>query len=105
MTESKEIANAFTDYYEPLFADKPVSDAAKELCLRKLRSGNRVLAPTAARCGSEITQETIEHTCTTAPCGGVVRPAPDKGAGTQDRRRLDKCARTSISAAWPRPRS
>lgn len=75
VTESKEIANAFTDYYEPLFADKPISDAAKELCLRKLRSGNRVLAPTAARCGSEITKETIEHTCAYLPTGKS--PGPD----------------------------
>jgi hypothetical protein len=60
--EHSAIANAFKNYYGPLYADKPIEPDAKEKALATLRRGNRVLPPTARKCGAAITDEEVLHT-------------------------------------------
>ena len=43
------IPQAITPYYEALYAEKPIDQEAKQICLDTLRSGNRVLPPTAVK--------------------------------------------------------
>ena len=42
-TDLSKIAAAFTKYYAPLFANKPIDQRAKAKALKTLRKGNRVL--------------------------------------------------------------
>ena len=48
-TDHSKIAAAFTKYYAPLYANKPVDQQAKAKALKTLRKGSRVLPPTAAK--------------------------------------------------------
>ena len=43
--EASEIANAFAQYYKPLFADKPPDPKALEIALAALAKGNKVFCP------------------------------------------------------------
>ena len=74
--DHKRVAEAFTEYYKPLFADKPVDQAAKEEALRTLRKGRRVLKPTAAECDADIHKDEVLHTCAYLPIGKS--PGPDR---------------------------
>ena len=74
-TDPSLIPAAITKYYESLYAHKPIDDAAKQICLDTLRAGNRVLPPTAARCGAPITAAELEDTMNLLPTGKS--PGPD----------------------------
>ena len=85
-TRHDHIAEAFTEYYRPLFAEKPPSrsDVALDgtpidpfkMAADTLRTGNRVLPPTAEKCGLAITEEEVAHTLAYLPLGKS--PGPDR---------------------------
>ena len=74
-TKPSRIPAAITKYYEALYSFKPIDDEAKQICLDTLRTGNRVLAPTAARCGAAISADELEDTMNLLPTGKS--PGPD----------------------------
>jgi len=85
-TRHDHIAEAFTAYYDPLYEEKPPKKTGtaqdgspnnpfKE-AIDTLRTGNRVLPPTAARCGAPITTDEVEHTSAYLPLGKS--PGPDR---------------------------
>ena len=74
-TEPSRIPAAITEYYKALYAHKPIDQQAKDICLDTLRSGNRVLPPTAERCGAPITAPELEDTMNLLPTGKS--PGPD----------------------------
>ena len=74
--QAPKIAAAATEYYQPLFAKKPTSQICAEKCLATLDRGNRVLAPTAAKCSAEISEEELIYTCNHLPTGKS--PGPDR---------------------------
>ena len=75
-TAASEIASAVTPYYESLFAPKHIDPAAAEECWKSLRTGNRVLPPTAERCAAPLTKEEATRTCNILPTGKA--PGPDR---------------------------
>ena len=71
-TVSSQIAAAITPYYQSLFSHRtPVNP---ETCWSTLRSGNRVLPPTAADCDKPISASEIEDICNTCPTGKSAGP-------------------------------
>ena len=76
LTSAKDIADGFTDYYEPLFAKKVVSKTCKRMALDTLRTGDRVLPDTAAACNAPITIPDVADTCSYLPTGKS--PGPDR---------------------------
>ena len=64
-----KIAAAFTKYYAPLYAIKPIDQRAKAKALKTLHKGNRVLPPTAAKCDADITKDEVLHTSAYLPTG------------------------------------
>ena len=80
------IAKAFTDYYSPLYAEKPPKRTGQAMdgspidpfqeALNTLKTGNRVLQPTAAKCGAPITDPEVLHTLAYLPKGKS--PGPDR---------------------------
>ena len=85
-THHDKIAEAFTAYYKPLYADKPPVTAGFaidgtpinpfQVAIDTLKSGNRVQPPTAKKCGLPITPEEVEHTMAYLPKGKS--PGPDR---------------------------
>ena len=75
-TDHSKIAAAFTKYYAPLYANKPIDQHAKAKALKTLRKGNRVLPPTAAKCDADITKEEVLHSSAYLPTGKS--PGPDR---------------------------
>ena len=76
LTSAKDIADGFTEYYEPLFAKKVVSKTCKRMALDTLRTGDRVLPDTAAACDAPITIPDVADTCSYLPTGKS--PGPDR---------------------------
>ena len=76
VTDHSKIAAAFTKYYAPLYANKPIDQHAKAKALKTLRKGNRVLPPTAAKCDADITKEEVLHSSAYLPTGKS--PGPDR---------------------------
>ena len=74
-SQASKIAAAITPYYKALFARKQNDPQAEEECLKTLRSGNRVLPPTAEACGKKITTDELEDHMNTLPDGKS--PGPD----------------------------
>ena len=85
-TSHNRIAEAFTKYYTPLYAEQPPKrmghdhdgnqiDPYQE-AIDTLKSGNRVLKPTAAKCGLPITEQEVAHTLAYLPKGKS--PGPDR---------------------------
>ena len=68
------MAAAITPYYEALFSPKASNETAAAACLHTLRSGNRVLPPTATRCGADITDDETERICEKVPAGKSAGP-------------------------------
>ena len=85
-THHNKIAEAFTEYYKPLFADKPPQTTGTAIdgtpinpfqtAIDTLKDGNRVQPPTAKKCGLPITPEEVEHTMAYLPEGKS--PGPDR---------------------------
>jgi hypothetical protein len=50
--------------------------AKAEACLKTLHTGNRVLPPSAAKCGAAVTHQDVSRTCNTLPTGKS--PGPDR---------------------------
>ena len=85
-TRHDHIASAFTEYYKPLYADKPPKRSGTaydgspidpfQVAIDTLKQGDRVLPPTADRCGAPITAEEVSHTSAYLPLGKS--PGPDR---------------------------
>jgi hypothetical protein len=76
-----KIAEASTPYWSSLFTRKATLPAKAEACLKTLRTGNRVLPPSAAKCGAAVTHQDVSRTCNTLPTGkspGPVDRIPNK---------------------------
>ena len=71
-----KIAEASTPYWSSLFTRKATLPAKAEACLKTLRTGNRVLPPSAAKCGAAVTHQDVSRTCNTLPTGKS--PGPDR---------------------------
>ena len=67
--DSAKIAEALTEYYRPLYANKPVVPESKRKALDTLRNGKKVLAPTAAKCDADVSKDEVLHTCAYLPLG------------------------------------
>ena len=59
-TDPSQIPLAITPYYESLYSHKASDPVAAQICLDTMRSGNRVLPPTAAKCGAPISRNELE---------------------------------------------
>ena len=77
-TRAKDIAHAFTRYYEPLFARKSTDPQAVATALDTLSepNSNRVQIPTARKCDAQISGDEILATCAHLPLGKS--PGPDR---------------------------
>ena len=85
-TRHDHIAAAFTDYYGPLYTEKPPKregfayDGSPidpfQKAIDTLSQGNRVLPPTASACGAPISKEEVSHTSAYLPLGKS--PGPDR---------------------------
>ena len=72
--EPSKIPEAITPYYASLYSHKHIDPAAKDICIDTLRAGNRVLPPTAERCGKPITMAELEDTMNLLPTGKAAGP-------------------------------
>ena len=72
--EPSKIPEAITPYYASLYSHKQIDSAAKDICIDTLRAGNRVLPPTAAKCGAPITAPELEDTMNLLPTGKAAGP-------------------------------
>ena len=73
---ASKIAEGFTSYYKPLFTAKQNDAAAAKEAADTLLDGNRVLKPTAHKCGAPITMTEVRHTSVYLPTGKS--PGPDR---------------------------
>ena len=73
-TDPREIVKEVTKYWKSLFTAKGTDADAHEECLRTFRTGNRVLPPTAEKCGAEITEKETTSTCNKLPTGKSAGP-------------------------------
>ena len=73
-SDPKEIVNEVTEYWRSLFTRKATDPVAHEACLDTLRTGNRVLPPTAEKCGAPIDDAETRATCNTLPTGKSAGP-------------------------------
>jgi hypothetical protein len=76
VTESSEIAKAFTPYYRSLYAKKTVIAADTDTCRTALRNGNQTLPPTAEACAAPITTKEMLTVTLEIPTGKS--PGPDR---------------------------
>ena len=74
--DASKQAEAATPYWSALFTKRRAYKASAIKCLRLLRHGKRVLAPSAAKCGAPVTASEIRDVCNTLPTGKS--PGPDR---------------------------
>ena len=75
-TTVQGVIDVFTNFYSSLYARKTTKADAQDAAFAALRSGRRVLPPTAAKCSAAVSAEEILATMRTRPTGKS--PGPDR---------------------------
>ena len=69
ITSAANVVKEATKYWKSLFTRRPINPTHFKACLDTLRTGNRVLPPTAEKCDADITEEEVASVLNTLPLG------------------------------------